>query len=376
MPESARRLGTSLFTEALIPTEGGVNDFFERPTEFLEQTIENLASECRAAIALIFLNGGKVRSPVPSSTLDQPATAFGVTPALIRAQLEALNGSLLNFAKDEEGPYWTYRHPTISDAFAANVAKSPELIEIYLKGAKSESIAYEVVCAGITVRGAPVVVPNSLHKLLADRIGNLSSYSLASFISYRANRSFAKRLIKLRPDLWDRFGYFGRPLKDDLDADFLAALHRFGLLNEERRQEFVAHVRAAAIEEADSSFLENEGIASVLTDEEREDILDQVANEVLSRVDDHVERLRKSWGNDYDPGDYFYQFRISLRLFADALSDRINVENFNQAAETRISSAVRRMSASYEPNTETVAPTQQSAAKADSLDELFRDVDH
>ena len=81
----------------------------------------------------------------------------------MRGELEALNGSLLNLAKDEEGPFWTYRHPTISDAFASSVAKSPELIEIYLRGAKPESIAYEVVCAGIEITGAPLVVPDSLH---------------------------------------------------------------------------------------------------------------------------------------------------------------------------------------------------------------------
>ena len=62
LPETARRLGTKIFTEDLLPTASFVNDFFERPKEFLEQTIENLAPECRAAIALIFLNGGKVRS--------------------------------------------------------------------------------------------------------------------------------------------------------------------------------------------------------------------------------------------------------------------------------------------------------------------------
>lgn len=136
LPELARRLGTKLFTENLVLNAHGVQDFFERPMEFLEQTIENLAPESRGAIALIFLNGGKVRSPVPNEMLVQPATAFGVTPALIRGQLEALNGSLLNLAEDQEGPFWTYRHPTISDAFASSVAKSPELIEIYLRGAR------------------------------------------------------------------------------------------------------------------------------------------------------------------------------------------------------------------------------------------------
>ena len=129
LPESARRLGNKIFTERLVWTSAGIIDFFERPMDFLEQTIENLAFECRAAIALVFLNGGKIRSPVPTDALKQPASAYGVTPAMIRVQLEAMNGSLLNLVEDEEGPFWTYRHPTISDAFASCVAKSPELYQ-------------------------------------------------------------------------------------------------------------------------------------------------------------------------------------------------------------------------------------------------------
>jgi Novel STAND NTPase 3 len=177
LPETARRLGTKLFTENLLPIDSAVHDFFERPKEFLEQTIENLAPECRAAIALIFLNGG------------------------------------------------------------------------------------------------------------------------------------------------------------------------------------------------------NEGIANVLRDEERDSILEEVATEVLGRIGSHVDRLRRNWESDYDPDEYFDSFRTSLRRFTDALSDRVDSQSVEISAETHIRSAVRQMEEDYVPDTHTVTPTQQSAAKADSLDELFRDVD-
>lgn len=71
----ARRLGTTLFTESLTETAEGVADFFERPKEFLKQTIENLSPVCKAAIALIFLNGGKVRSPVQTALKRRPSVS-------------------------------------------------------------------------------------------------------------------------------------------------------------------------------------------------------------------------------------------------------------------------------------------------------------
>lgn len=375
LPESARRLGTSFFTENIRPTSASVEEFFARPKDFLEATIVNLAPESRAAIALIFLNGGQIRSPVPTGMLDQPASSFGVSPALVRSQLEALNGSLLNLAEDDEGPFWTYRHPTIGDAFASYVSKSPELIEIYLRGAKAETIVREVVCANIHLYGASVVVANDMHELLADRIGNLPSYALSSFISYRSNAAFTKRLVDMRPDLWKRLEGFTRPLKDDVDVDLLTALHRQGLLPEVYRQKFVEEVHAAAIEDADASFLENEEIGEVLSVAERSAILDDVETRVLGDLEEHVTHVRRNWDRDYDPESQFETLRASIEIFGKALDERIDYGAVMKSADTRIRYAIRMMEAEYQPSPSSEAPLQQSAAKADSLDELFRDVD-
>lgn len=375
LPESARRLGTQLFTGNLLPTATGLADFFARPKDFLEQTIESLTPECQAAIALVFLNGGCVRSPVPIDVLEKPAASFGVTTAMLRSQLEALNGSLLNLAEDEDGPLWTYRHPTVSDAFASYVAKSPEMIEIYLRGAVAETIVREVVCSGVHLYGAKVVVPKNMQDLLLDRIGNLPSHVLASFISYRSNANFTKTLMALRPDIWKRLDSFYPPLKDDSDVDLITALFFQGVLPEERRLAFVATVRAAASEDADDSFLASEQIAAMLTSTERAEILDEVEANVLGKIEQHVNRVSQQWDKDYDPNDYFDELRTSVHNFAEALSGRIDMAAVLISAESRIRDAVSELEDAYEPSSASPIPTLQSASKSDSLGELFRDVD-
>lgn len=375
LPESARRLGTQLFTGNLLPTATGLADFFARPKDFLEQTIESLTPECQAAIALVFLNGGCVRSPVPIDVLEKPAASFGVTTAMLRSQLEALNGSLLNLAEDEDGPLWTYRHPTVSDAFASYVAKSPEMIEIYLRGAVAETIVREVVCSGVHLYGAKVVVPKNMQDLLLDRIGNLPSHVLASFISYRSNANFTKTLMALRPDIWKRLDSFYPPLKDDIDVDLITALFFQGVLPEERRLAFVATVRAAASEDADDSFLASEQIAAMLTATERAEILDEVEANVLGKIEQHVNRVSKQWDKDYDPNDYFDELRTSVHNFAEALSGRVDMAAVLISADSRIRDAVSELEDAYEPSSASPIPTQQSASKSDSLGELFRDVD-
>lgn len=201
LPETARRLGSTFFAKNLPPTESTLTDFFSKPREFLRETLAGLSAECKAAIAVVFLNGGKVRSPVSAAELESGSSAFGVTVAAVRDQLDALNGSVLLLALDEQGSYWTYKHPTVSDAFSAYLAGSPELIELYLKGARAETILHEVICAGESIQGASLVVPSSLNELLVSRIENVDTYFLRVFMSYRSSRSVNEMLIARRPDI-------------------------------------------------------------------------------------------------------------------------------------------------------------------------------
>lgn len=375
LPETARRFGSSFFAGRLSTSRDAVNTFFESPADFLLETISNLAPDCRAAIAVVFMNGGRIRSPVDGEDLRPAADAFGVTIGGTREQLEALNGSLMLLAQDEIGSFWTYKHPTVSDAFGRYVAGSPEQVEIYLRGARPESIVREVVCAGCIMFGAPVVVPDSLHPLLAERIKEIRSYNLASFLSYRSNRHFTELMLSLRPDLLQRLRGFSIPIKDDTDASLLATLHEQGLLPNDIRLNFVEEVGEAAVNFADASFLDDSSLAEVLTDEEKDGILDQVETQVLSKVDRHVARVRKDWSKDSPPDEHFEEFEKSLGHFVAALASRRDYSTVLANARNHISYAIGQMSEDYEPSSATSAPTSSSTPQSAPLASLFRDVD-
>ncbi len=136
LPETARRLSSRFFAGSLPTSWDNLLAFFQQPQQFLHETISNLSADCRAAIALVFMNGGTVRSPVGVTELNSAADSFGVPGGSVREQLEALNGSLLLLAQDETGPFWTYKHPTVGDAFAHFLVGSPEMVGVYLRGAK------------------------------------------------------------------------------------------------------------------------------------------------------------------------------------------------------------------------------------------------
>jgi Novel STAND NTPase 3 len=376
LPETARRLGSTFFTGSLKPQERQVVDFFERPEEFLLETIRNLAADCRAAIALVFLSGGRIPSPVGESDEMQLAQdAFGVNAAAVRDALNALNGSLILLALDENGRYWTYKHPTIGDAFARLVAGDSELTKIYLRGAKPELVLNEVVCPGISVWGASVVVPPHLYDILVERLEGQESYRLAGFLSYRSDRELAQHLLAKRPDLLDRLQSFVSPISEDTDASFLAKLHEFGLLPEELRQKFVEDVRQAAVEEADASFLTDFAIREALSEEEIDSILREVEQDVLKCLPKHISRLRHSWDSDYPPQDYFDQLKDGVQTFATEISWRADYSAAIGQMSQAIQLAVAEMETEYEPPKRAATPPTSNAQSENPLAHIFRDVD-
>ena len=127
LPEVARRLGSTFFVSKPITSREQIIDYFNRPADFLLDTINSLSATCRAAIGVVFLNGGSVAAPVATELLENAARAFGVNFGEVRNELQSLNGSMLLLLQTDEGPVWTYKHPTISDAFAKYLASSVEL---------------------------------------------------------------------------------------------------------------------------------------------------------------------------------------------------------------------------------------------------------
>lgn len=371
LPEVARRLGSTFFVDGPLTTQEEVISFFEKPSDFLLDTISNLSASCRAAIAVVFLNGGSVSSPIESELLQDAATAFGVTPSEVRDAAGSLNGSLLLLLQLDEGPAWTYKHPTISDAFASYLAASAELTETYLRGAKPASIVWEVVCSGQLVAGASVVVPETMLELLADRIEALERYRLVSFLSYRANAKFCKIMLDRRPDILGRLTSFHAPIKDDIDTDLVVSLFEFGLLPDENRRYFADSVRDAVLENADASLFMEDRIASVLNQKERLSILDLIKNEVAPKISNYADELMQDWQNDSDPDQFFDELELSIETLMEAAS----ASEVMSTLRSTISDHIWDMQQNYEPVSSTSAPVQNSSSNASSVIQLFRDID-
>jgi hypothetical protein len=130
-PEIARRLGNPAFTKHLSVSAMELDDFVERPVPLLQEVIRTLDPASRAAIALVFMRGGWLPSPVSLRPEEETAIGLlGATGADLRAALAPLDDSLL-IQVQQKGQYgWRAKHPTVLDAFASLVAESRELMDI------------------------------------------------------------------------------------------------------------------------------------------------------------------------------------------------------------------------------------------------------
>ncbi len=204
-PEIARRLGHPAFTKGL-DVSSGLGDFVERPVPLLQEVIRTLDAASRAAIALVFMRGGRLTSPVDLRPEELSAIELlGATGAGVRSALAPLDGSLLIKVKQGGEIGWRAKHPTILDAFAALVAEDLELLDIYLIGTPLRQLMSEVECGAADISGVKVEVPADRYDGLIVRLAAYlnerreSRDSVNTFLAYRCGKEFLQRFIEMNP---------------------------------------------------------------------------------------------------------------------------------------------------------------------------------
>lgn len=325
-PEIARRLGNPAFTKKLNITASGLTNFVERPVELLQEIIRTIDSGSRAAIALVFMRGGSLVSPIALSTEEETAIALlGATVAEVRKSIAALDGSLLMRVQQQSAHLWRAKHPTILDAFAGLVSEDRELMDIYLVGTPVRQLFAEVACGDARLGGVKVEVPvdrydalmDRVERFHADRLGNRDAVN--RFLGFRCGREFLEKFLERNPEFVSRLGvssYFYAVS----DIDVINKLYRVGLLPETQRLRHLEAVRELAVSTPDAGFLETDAI-EFLSEVEVKEILCRVREELLPELPREVAVWRDNYSFDEDPEDYFSHLKMALSRYAKAFDD-------------------------------------------------------
>lgn len=378
LPETARRLASPYFTGKLSVSRDGLSDFFERPIEFLRDVLIGLAEPERAAVALIFLHGPTgVPSPIANSTeLTTVYRLTGVPLADVARAMEALRGSLTLLVEAPDGPRWVFKHPTVADAFAEIVSGSPEMIELYVRGAKLEKLLSEVVCGTTQLPGASVHIPRSLYDTLIDRMQEreLSDRDLLRFAAHRGDDSFLER-------------YFGR-LEDPLaiaerinsdmyfsaELDFVAKAHARGLADQGLRAATVERVTELCLNWADATPFKDEMVQGLFEAKELHDLSIRFRHEIVNEYGLEPQE----WDERLLTGDrarHLQDLKEAIQGFAAFGQNDPELLDECAAAEVAIDDYAATLDDDDEPDTPSAPASASKLSPTEQLSVIFEDVD-
>jgi hypothetical protein len=313
-PETARRLGDPIFTQNLVLMQTGVDAFVERQEQFLREVIQGLDKHSQASLALIFMRNGALESPLTLRESESSALARlgGDLGETIKA-LQALQGSLTVHVKEDGRSIWTFKHPTVGDAYGSLVLAHPELMDIYVEGAPPEKLIATITCGDVGLEGA-VIVPAGLYQPVTAKLssfldaasaqpGSMASWhakrTTYRFLAGRCDRAFLKFYMERHAELLERVSDPGLALSASPEVELSLTLFRFGLLPEANRKKFVEVVTQYTVDGADGYALQKKEIRAMFTPEE----IDHLRARLLEELLPNLGEARSAWADDYDGDD-------------------------------------------------------------------------
>jgi hypothetical protein len=307
LPEIARRLADPLFTRHLSIGRDSVRKFVEHPVDFLIDVIRSLDKESKAAIAVIFMGGGSLMSPVDfTPNVLEALNLLGGSVSGVREALNSLDGSLVKLTKSAGIQRWTYKHPTVGDAFGAVVARDPELLAIYLTGAKIDQLIAEVVCGDVEIEGAHVFIPPKLYDRFAAKLVTLNKRIIFTFLATRCDASFLKQYVASAETLWKELLIFWSNLSDSPEIALAAKLQEFDLLPSSVKDELKNKAIELAVELPDADFLDKESMHGLFYEVEINEILEAVKTQLLPQLDDVVRGYDSNYDRSSNDPDSYY----------------------------------------------------------------------
>ncbi|MFY4722211.1 hypothetical protein [Streptomyces sp. LaBMicrA B280] len=366
-PEAARRLGLQAFTTGLSLTRDSITTFMARPRQLLTDVYDQLDAHAHAALALVYATGQDKGLPSPL-TLDPAQRDIieraGASPGATSRAMATLTGTFLTEAAALDGQtYWSFHHPTLREGFAAWLTTQTHLLPIVLTGMTDQALLSRTHCLpadGGQRQGTLLRIPPPLYQATAQRISVLRRHRrspdilwweeyerqrrVLSYLWQNSSDGFLHAYLAEDPELHTELLDFGAPAKDDPHPRVLARLYGAGLLPEDVRRAAIAHMTDLAVTGPDASWIEDEDWQKqawhvLLTDEERENLFEQVRRELVpcleQRVDDWASEFDGDTDNDpVDDALFWYSQAFERRLDNAAVSEFAQARDFyNQIRE-------------------------------------------
>jgi energy-coupling factor transporter ATP-binding protein EcfA2 len=328
LPETARRLGDPLFTKKVKLKRESVLHFVAEPEEYISDVIKGLSDAEQAALGLAFMGGGKLRAPL--NLTDDETNALEVMNASkgeIRKAISDLEGSLM--VREIEGGEAIYRfkHPTIRDAYGGLIGGDHNLMDIYLRGARSEVLIHEITCGEVDLEGVKLIVPNSRFPLVTERLLELfpepgGRRRVASFLASRCSAEYLRHFLEVQPDFLPTVDptSFPRPwLAYSDEVRLFDLLYSKNLLPESERERFVQLISNSVLIHPEWRFINTGELRNLFRPKEFSALRAVVRRKVTAaRLQRYTESTKNNWkeAEGADPEYHFWEWEQELEAFS------------------------------------------------------------
>lgn len=391
IPEIARRLADPFFTNDLSLSQRSLERFVDQREQFLIDVCEGLDTDSKAALALVYMHKGHLPSPIQlAATEEEALLRLNSSLGACSTALQALHGSLVSHSVIDGESFWTYRHPTIADAYASILRRSPELLSIYVFGSDIDKLMEQVTCGDMNIEGA-VILPRSLYGIMIERLRQHKTSSLYKtewmatwgaqqrllrFLAQRCGKDFLEAFLAEVPQVFKTISKPGLYLDYSPETDLVVKLFELKMLPEDVRQIFAQTVIQYALDGDDARVLQDSRMRAVLTTDELSELRRRMRRELVPRLDDVRLDVQSNHDSDDDPEDHMSRFMEML----DTVENEFANENAVKHAVSRERSCAKAWIAEHQPDSFDDESSRQlavSETEAASLGcrSIFDDVD-
>lgn len=340
IPEMARRLADPFFTKNLDPSEYYLDNFIVKQESFLLELISELDQNHQSALALIYMNGDKLHSPVNLNGTEEGAIQrLGSTLSGCINALEGMKGNMVQFLTFEDESIWKFKHPTIGDAFAKHIVESPDKIEIFLHGSATDQLLDSITCGDMEIRNA-IIVPAQMYSLILDKLKAykktrrykvefMSAWGakrkLFTFLARRCSEKFLTMYIEENPKILEEVTEPSQYLDNSPEVALAISLHSKNLLPEERRLAFIEKVSEYAVAGKSLYAISDDDLKETFKEEEYTALLAKIKSELMPRISDLKEVWKASYNKDEDATYHMSSLKENLEAIENEFSDDTSI---------------------------------------------------
>ena len=350
-PEVARRLGLRAFTARLTIDRAGIEDFMQKPTEFLHDVYGQLDSDSQAALGLVYVatrDGNLSRAAGLDAQQLEIIASIGGTPAGVMKAVSNLVGT---FLREDGDPFSSegvsFRHPTLREGFASWISRQPHLLGILIAGFPDQRLADQIDCTNDVRQGTLLKVPSVLYRDIAERFAStnrrveadrdkagIAGYntdywnwksSLHRLLAERSSDEFLKAYTERDPSILEDLSQFKSYGDFALEPPVLARIYRAGLLPESVRASAIDTLCELVAESPDAGWIEKPEWNILLAPLDRARLI-QVVRDLVP----HLEDLVGEWTSEDADDDDGSVVEAVLARYAEMF---VSMDEFDIASE-------------------------------------------